>query len=194
MLNLKLNYYAHSILNNKYHMVFTLFIYISIIIILKSTHVAYCMTEGDIENIASQIAEAKPTRPRLSHMEQIIHNQISSHLETASIIEAKDQAIAALETENKQLKTDLRVLAKNYIRMDCARLEERELNSHLDLIEPTDPFFKEDDSLIEYLKERKPFVFEEGGFDPELYDSCEQEEGIPDLLYYGKLPKEDSDY
>jgi len=193
MISLKLNYYAHTILNNKYHMLFALFIYLFLIIILKNTHIVYCMTEGDVENITSQVAEAKTTRPRVSQVEQVIHNQVTSYLDTASIIEAKDQTIASLEAENKQLKTDLRILAKNYIRVDGARLEEQGLMSNVERILPTDPFFKEDDSLIKELKEHKPFIFQEGGFDPEMDGSNEQEEGYPDLLYYGdvKNPKKD---
>ena len=168
-----------------------------IIVVLKSEHIAYCMTEGNIENIASSAAEAKPTRPHLSHVEQVIHNQVTSYLDTASIIEAKNQTIASLEAENKQLKTDLRVLAKNYIRVDCDRLEEQGLLTLVERMEPTDPFFREDNSLIDELKQKHPYIFEEGGFNLDNEGSGEQERGAPDLLFYGKVPptkKDGCDY
>jgi len=151
------------------------------------------MTEGDVENITSQIAEAKPTRPHLSHVEQVIHNQVTSYLDTVSIIEAKDQTIASLEAENKQLKTDLRVLAKNYIRVDCDRLEEQGLLTLVERMESTDPFFREDDSLIDELKQKHPYIFEEGGFNLDNEGSGEQERGAPDLLFYGKVPPSKKD-
>lgn len=191
-------YQIHLILQHKNKLFILLVLYLLFFIFTyKLNNIAHCMTEGDIEKVTSQLAESKNVKPYRSNIEQLIHREVTSYLETAQIIETKDQAIVTLEAENKQLKHDLRMLAKNYLRTDYDRHELLGLTTHLDPVSSTDPFYQENNLLIESLKRQKPFIFEEGGFDPENEGTNEQERGVPDLLHYGDVENpinKDADY
>ena len=136
----------------------------------------------------SSVAEAKELP---SHQVRALTKEITDFAGSqASLLETIEQK----DLEINQLKKDLRMLAKNYIRIDYERLDSQGLNSYAERIRANDPFFREDNSLIDELKRNYPFIFEDGGRAPGRYGTNEWERGTPDLMFYGDVanPKDDN--
>ena len=183
---LTLQYYIHILLQSKYKFFIILFVYGVLYMTLKSTYLIECMTE---DNGIPIIAEAKETN-RPSHQVIALREEIKEFAGTqATLLET----IEHQNLEIKQLRRDLRMLAKNYIRIDYERLDYRSITMFAKSVSVNDPFFREDDSLIEELKRNHTYIFQEGGKSArDQFLDREWERGLPSLMYYGDIanPKE----
>lgn len=77
----------HLILHSKYNLLINLFIFGLIYTCFYSQQIIYCMTEGNIPEIAE-------TKSAQSNIQEIIHREVYSYLEPAKEIERLTNALA----------------------------------------------------------------------------------------------------